>query len=191
MIPEIGGIENHIMKLQAQKDRVMDLSRELIRLAGRSITMMHAGNMKSAVNALKKISFMAKKLKKEDSGFEYNSQQAYQEYVEAAVLFSILGRRRIPSNKELGVDGISYLLGLLDTVGELKREAFESLRKNDINSANEYYNFMADIHDSLLPLRFSSSLINDFRKKQDVARIQLESVGSELLSFNGRNTSRS
>lgn len=186
MLPGIDKIEKEILDLQGRKDNVMNISRELIRLTGKCITMMHTGDMKAAEKMLKEVSLMVKNLKKVDAGFEYNSQQAYQEYVEAAVLYSILERRKIPSDKELGIDCIPYLLGLLDVMGELKREVMEKLRKNDSETAEGYYNFMIEIHDSLLPLRFSSSLIMDFRKKQDVGRIQLESVSSELLSFRNR-----
>ena len=186
MIPRIDSIEESIIEMQRKKDNVMDTSRELIRLTGKAITLMHAGEMKQAEGMLKKVGLLVKKLRKEDGGFEYNSQQAYQEYVEASVLHSIITKHKIPSNEELGVDGISYLLGLLDVMGELKREVMESLRKDDAKTAEEYYSFMVEIHDSLLPLRFSSSLIMDFRKKQDVGRIQLESVSSELLSFKNR-----
>jgi translin len=186
MLPGINEIEKEILGLQDRKDNVMNVSRELIRLTGKCITMMHTGDMKAAGKMLKEVSLMVKKLEKDDAGFEYNSQQAYQEYVEAAVLYSILGKRKIPTDKELGVECIPYLLGLLDVMGELKREVMEKLRKDDSETAEEYYNFMVEIHDSLLPLRFSSSLIMDFRKKQDVGRIQLESVSSELLSFKNR-----
>ncbi len=183
MIPRIGEIEKEILSMQAKKDAVMDLSREIIRLTGRCITLMHAREMRRADSMLSGIKLLVKKLQSSDKGFEYNSQQAYQEYVEAAVLHSILGKGRLPSDRELGVDSSSYLLGILDVVGELKREVFEALRADDFKRAESYYSFMADIHDSLLPLRFSSSLMPDFRKKQDVARIQLESVSGELLSF--------
>ncbi len=186
MIERIDEIEKRILGLQKRKDLVMDISRELIRFAGKAITMMHAGDMPKAKSMLDEIKALVKKLQKEDRGFEYNSQQAYQEYAEAAVLYSILKDDKIPTDKDLGIDEIAYLLGLLDSVGELKREVFEALRKNNTEKAEKLYEFMVEIHDSLLPLRFSSSLIGDFRKKQDVSRIQLESVSSELLSFRKR-----
>ena len=186
MIPDLERMEAEIAGLQARKDTVMDLSRKIIRLTGKCITLMHGRDMAKAGEMLRQGSDMIKELHASDRGFEYNSQQAYQEYVEAAALHSILTKRRIPSASELEADSVAYLLGLLDLVGELKREAFESLRKNDVKTAEEYYSFMEDIHDSLLPLRFSSSIVSDLRKKQDVARIQLESVAGELLSFGAR-----
>ena len=67
-----------------------------------------------------------------------------------------------------------------------KQGSITSLRKDDIESAEAYYSLMNETHDSLLPLRFSSLIILDFRKKQDVSRIQLEGVHGELLSFRNR-----
>ena len=186
MIPRIEEIEAEILSLQERRDRIAASSRNIIRLSGRCITMMHAGNVEKAKATLDEITALSKKLMSQDKGLEYASQQAYQEYVEACVLYFIITERRIPAEKELGVDSISYLLGLLDVVGELKREVFESLRKDEIEKAEAYYSFMNEIHDSLLPLRFSSSIIPDFRKKQDVSRIQLEGVRGELLSFRNR-----
>ncbi len=186
MIQRIEEIEEELISLQKRKDKVMDLSRNLIRFSGKSITLMHAGEMEKAKDLLDNVEKQVRQLQKEDKGLEYNSQQAYQEYSEAAVLYSIISHGKIPTDRELGVDSISYLLGLLDSVGELKREIFESLRKNNVEKAERLYGFMSEIHDSLMPLRFSSSLVGELRKKQDTARIQLENASSELLSFRKR-----
>jgi translin len=186
MIPRIDDIEKEIIRLQDKRDNVMDISRDVIRLSGRCITMMHAEDMNSAAKALKQLSSMIEKMKSSDKGMEYHSQQAYQEYVEAIALYTMVKDGKIPSDKELGIEPIPYLLGLLDSVGELRRKVLESLRKGNLEKAEVYYGFMVEIHDSLLPLRFSSSLVQDFRKKQDVARIQLESASSELLFFQSR-----
>ncbi len=183
MIRRIEEIEEELIILQKRKDLVMDISRNLIRFSGKSITLMHAGEMEKAKALLDSVEGQVRQLQKEDKGFEYNSQQAYQEYSEAAVFYSIINNGKIPTDRELGVDSISYLLGLLDSVGELKREIYESLRKNDLERAERLYSFMSEKHDSMMPLRFSSSLVGELRKKQDTARIQLENASSELLSF--------
>lgn len=186
MIPRIDEMEKEIIDLQDKRDSILDASRDIIRMSGRCITMMHAEDMSSAGKTLDQLSSMIKKMSASDKGLEYHSQQAYQEYVEAMALYSMLKDDRIPSNRELKIEPIPYLLGLLDAVGELRRKVLESLRKGDLKKAERYYAFMVEIHDSLLPLRFSSSLVQDFRKKQDVARIQLESASSELLFFQSR-----
>ena len=107
--------------------------------------------------------------------------QAHQEYVEAIALYNILGKHSIPSKKELNEETAPYILGLMDLVGELKREAIDELRRGNNKLASRYYELMKDIYDSTLHIRFANSILPGFRKKQDVARIQLESLASELL----------
>jgi len=70
---------------------------------------------------------------------------------------------------------------LLDSMGELKREMYESIRKGRKKDAEEYFALMEEIFDALLPLRFSNAVLPDFRRKQDVARIQIEQARGELL----------
>ena len=45
-----------------------------------------------------------------------------QEFVEAACLIAVVEKKDIPSDKKLAVMPESYVLGLLDCVGELKEE---------------------------------------------------------------------
>jgi translin len=89
--------------------------------------------------------------------------------------------KKIPSYAELGVPEIPYLLGLLDSIGELKREMYESLRRGNKHEGGFYFKMMEEVYDELLPLRFSNSVLPDFRRKQDVARIQIEQARGELL----------
>ncbi|MCL5008314.1 MAG: hypothetical protein M1156_00265 [Candidatus Marsarchaeota archaeon] len=183
MINDMEKIESELLKLQETKDKVMDLSRETVRLAGKAITKIHAGDSDSVSRLLSELKNNVKKLKTIEKGFEYNSMQAHQEYVEAYALYIMVKESRVPTMKELDTDGISYLLGLLDSVGELKRHSFDYLRKNDRKSAEKCYDLMLEIYDSTVPMRFANSLVPDFRKKQDVARAQIERLSSELLLF--------
>jgi len=63
----------------------------------------------------------------------------------------------------------------------LKREMYESIRKNKKKDAEKYFALMEEIFDALLPLRFSNAILPEFRRKQDVARIQIEQARGELL----------
>jgi translin len=183
-IPDAAKIERRLLSLQKKKDMVMDISREVVRIAGRSITLMHAGRMREANAEMRRLGGLAARLRKAEKGFEHLSMQAHQEYVEAIAFYTILNEGRIVSAAELRVGEIPYLLGMMDLTGELKREAIEAIMNNDIGSANEYYGFMKGIYDSTRGMRFADSLVPEFRRKQDTARIQLESTASELL---GRN----
>ncbi len=183
---EIKSISKHLTKKQKDFDNVMSLVRDIVRESAQTITMLHNNELKNASKMLKTADKMVVSLKKFDSVFGYHAKQAYQEYAEAKIFFSIKLHSTIPSSKVVNVDKESYLMGLMDVMGELKREILESLRENKLKEAEEYFKNMRSIYDSTRSIRFAEAVLNGFRRKQDVARIQVESAGSEILSFKGR-----
>ncbi|MGC8586813.1 MAG: hypothetical protein ACP5K9_00795 [Candidatus Micrarchaeia archaeon] len=181
MIPNIDEITKELSALQKRQDRVMDLSRSIIRLTGYAITAIHNRDFKSSSASMKELQALMKELSVAEKGFEYYSQQAHQEFTELMVFMSVIKDGKIPSMKEIGETAVPYLLGIMDVVGELKREAYEALRKGDAAEAESYYEKMQGIYDATRHIRFAESLMPGFRKKQDVARILIEGTGSDLL----------
>ena len=188
-MPDVDEIEKHLIVLQERKDRVMEASRDVVRLAGKAITLMHAKMLAEAASEMRKLRSRDAQLKKVEKGFEFNSMQAHQEYVEALAFYTVLKEHRLVSLREARTAEIAYLLGMMDLVGELKREAVDAIRERRIADAESYYGFMKGIYDSTRALRFASALVPDFRRKQDTARIQIESAAGELAAFGSRNGS--
>lgn len=181
MIPDLDSIEKKVAKMESDRDSVMQVSKELIRMSGKAIAAMHAKGPNIPGSAIKGLKKAKARLGSIEKGYEYYSMQAHQEFSEAMILHHILANRKIPGMKAIGETDIPYLLGLMDVVGELKREAIESIRRRDERSAKLYYRLMSDIYDSTLHMRFANSILPDFRRKQDTARIQIESVMTEIL----------
>ena len=183
---EMNGISKYLAKKQKEFDKVTDVSREVIRDAAQAITMLHNGNVKEASRKISSAYKKVEQLKKSDDKFEYYSRQAYQEYAEARVFLGIRTKDSVPSLDEVKVGPEPYLLGLMDVMGELKREILEELRKGDTKRAELYFKKMELIYDSTRSFRFAEAIIGGFRRKQDTARIQIENAGSEMLSFNSK-----
>ncbi len=181
MIPDLAAIEEKISKQEESRDKVMQASKELIRAAGKTIAAMHANGPKVSSGMINEMKKSKSRLNSIEKGFEYYSMQAHQEFTEAIIFYNILQSKKIPSMKSIGETEAPYLLGLMDVVGELKRESIESIRRKKPKDAKAYYALMSDIYDSTLHMRFANSILPDFRRKQDVARIQIESVMSEIL----------
>jgi translin len=181
MIPGLDSIEKKVADMEAGRDGVMQASKELIRMSGKAIALMHAQGPKVSTKMIADLKKAKERLSAMEKGFEYHSMQAHQEFSEALILYNILISKKIPSMEAIGESEIPYLLGLMDVVGELKREAVESMRRQDNKAAQAYYALMSDIYDSTLHMRFANSILPDFRRKQDVARIQIESVMNEML----------
>lgn len=179
-------ISDALTKKQKDFDNVMTLIRDIVRDAAQAITMLHNDNAAGSRKILNDAEKLVKNLNKFDSVFGYHAKQAYQEYAEAKIFFEIKENNRIPSFSKIGVDQESYIMGLMDVMGELKREILEALRDNKVEEAEEYFKKMRTIYDGTRSIRFAEAVLNGFRRKQDVARIQVESAGSELLSFKSK-----
>lgn len=186
MALEIKEIIKTLEKMEKAQDEIIPKTREMIRDCGNGIKLLHAGDAKEAKKCIERVRAELKKLgeKKEYAYlFERLLQQTYQEYTEAVVLLAVIERNEIPSYKKLDVPFEPYLLGLCDCIGEFRREMLEELKKGNKKKAEYYFDNMSDVFDSLIPIRFSGSLLPNFRRKQDVARMQVEQARSELLRF--------
>jgi translin len=176
----VGRIVKILEKEEAEQDELLRLSREIIRGCSVAIKCIHSKELKGCEKQMAAVEKLVGDMGKA-KGFENIRLQAYQEYSEARVLLSIIERREVPTYEELKVPFKAYLLGLLDCVGELRREMLEELKRGDRKKADYYFSKMDELYEALLPVRFSNSLIPNFRRKQDVARMQIEQARSELL----------
>jgi translin len=173
-------LEEIFSERERKLDIVLSDNRKVVRSCSNAIKAMHAHDP-SAKKHLDEAESGLKELSKYWDDFPSQVDHVYQEYAEARIVLCAIEEKRIPSYEELGVPEIPYLTGLLDAVGELKREMYESLRKGKRDDAELYFALMEGIYDELLPLRFSNSILPDFRRKQDAARHQIEQARGELL----------
>ena len=177
---EISLIVSELSRREKEQDGILGSTREIVRHCATGIKMLHAGEIKQAkaeiASARRKISpFAATKQ------FEYLLSQPYQEIAEARLLLAAVEQKPLPSWQDLSMPFEPYLLGLCDFAGELRREMLEMLKKGKIKEAERYFELLSAIYEELQPIRFSNSLLPNFRKKQDVARSQTEQARSELV----------
>jgi translin len=177
----VGEICKELKKQEEAQDGLLRLSREIVRGCALAIKAVHAGEKKNAEKELAGVVKMVKKARGGDRDLEHVVMQAYQEFAEAEILMAVLEKRQLPTHSELGIPFESYLLGLCDSIGELRREMLEQLKKGKKREAERYFGEMNAIYEAMLPIRFSNSLLPNFRRKQDVARMQVEHARSELL----------
>lgn len=165
---------------EEQLDKILVQSRQIVRSCSNAIKAMHSHEMDEASKYLKQAEEGLEEIKNKD-GFPTHINHILQEYTEARVVLSAINSKKIPDQKEIGVPEIPYLLGLLDAVGELKREMYECLRSGKKKDATKYFELMEEIFNELLPLRFSNAVLPEFRHKQDAARHQVEQARGELI----------
>ena len=142
--------------------------------------------MEAASNTLRKVEQTLSKIETLANDFpEFKTSSgvvvAFQEYVEAMTLRSFAQSERIPIISELKTDNRSYVLGLLDAVGEFRRMALNSLRRGEVRRAEKLLGAMEGIYDDLQTLEHTS-IIPTFRVKMDADRRIIESTRGDVVT---------
>ena len=183
---DLTSIQKQLVHYDEAREAVLTLSRTATRLAGSSILEIHRGDVDSASNTLRKVEQTLSKiaiLADDFSEFKTSSGVvvAFQEYVEAMTLRSFAQSERLPTISELKTDNRSYVLGLLDAVGEFRRMALNSLRRGEVKRAEKLLGTMEGIYDDLQTLEHTS-IIPTFRVKMDADRRIIESTRGDVVT---------
>ena len=167
--------------IQDSREFLLKNTREIIILCSRSIIAVHKGDLKEGRENLKQAETLLKKYKKKATGqLRRYLITPEQEFVEAACLIAIVEKKEIPSDKKLAVMPESYVLGLLDCVGELKRSIFDKIRIGQIDDANRIFEVMEDLYLQLYTFSMYDKVVKEARRKIDVNRILVDDVRSAI-----------
>jgi len=167
--------------IQDSREFLLKNTREIIILCSRSIIAVHKGDLKEGRKNLKQAEILLKKYKKKATGqLRRYLITPEQEFVEAACLIAIVENKEIPSDKKLNVMPESYVLGLLDCVGELKRRVFDKIRIGQIDEATKIFEIMEDLYLQLYTFSMYDKVVKEARRKIDVNRILVDDVRSAI-----------
>ena len=176
---------NKMIKTFERKEKiqgeVLEQKRILVRYCSKAIKETHSRKISSAKQLVKKVEAGLKKMRTYRNEFTAHIEHIEQEYVEAVLLLCVVEKKKCPMPESLKVSDVSYLNGLMDVIGELRREMLDLLRKDKYKEAERFFNAMERLYESTEPIQFSGSIVPNFRRKQDVARRQIEQARSEIL----------
>ena len=183
---DLTSIQKDLSQYDRARERVLDLSRAATRMASSSILEIHRGDLKSANSTLEQAQKTLQEIEKMSADApELRSSNgvivAFQEYVEAITLRKVSRNEGIVSISESGADHRSYILGLLDAVGEFRRMALNSLRKGDVGKAEKLLDAMEGVYDDLQTLEHTS-IVPTFRVKMDAARRIIETTRGDVVT---------
>ncbi|HET9009655.1 MAG TPA: RNA-binding protein [Nitrosarchaeum sp.] len=186
--PSLNKIAKSLSEVQDAREFLLKNTREIIILCSKSIISTHKGDMKYAKNNLKQAEILLKKYKKKATpDLQKYMITPEQEFVEAASLIAIVEKNEIPSEKKLDVMPESYVLGLMDCVGELKRMIFDKIRIGDIDNATKIFEIMENLYLQLYPFSMYDKVIKEARRKIDVNRILVDDVRGAITEEKRRS----
>ena len=186
--PSLNNIAKSLSDVQDAREFLLKNTREVIILASRTIISVHKGDTKSAKKNLKQASTLLKRYqKKATADLRRYIITPEQEFVEAACLVAIVEKKEIPTDKKLNVLPESYVLGLVDCIGELKRMVFDKIRMGDVDEAIRVFDIMENLYLYLYPFSMYDKVVREARKKIDVARILVENTRSAITEERRRS----
>ncbi len=179
-------IERRLVSLNETRDNLMRLSRDVVKYSGRSIESFHRKQINQTEQNLEKaennLIELTKILETEPSFYQLGLVNvALQEYTEAKLLLDIVEKGKFSTVEELKVTEQTYLLGIADLIGELRRHTLEKLLEGEIGKAKSVYNIMKEIYGTFMQIDYGKNLVSDFRRKKDIARVLIERTLSDLL----------
>lgn len=186
--PSLDKIAKSLLEVQDAREFLIKNTREIIILCSKSIISVHTGDMKSAKSNLKQAEALLKKYnRKATSDLRRYMIMPEQEFVEAASLIAIVEKKEIPSEKILDVMPESYVLGLMDCVGELKRMIFDKIRIGNIDDASRIFEIMENLYLYLYPFSMYDKVLKEARRKIDVDRILVDDVRGAITEEKRRS----
>jgi translin len=184
-------VTEHLRALDDAKDRAYPKARKARTRSKQSILMLHKGEPEKAERLISEAANMLTEVREVGEAFpgvqsSETVEVALQEYVEAAILHSLITEKRYPTPEELGVEETDYLLGLADVPGELRRQVLDSLREGDLEAAEGIFETMEEIYLYLVEAEEATMMLKGMRRKLDVARGVIERTRAEVTVEAGR-----
>jgi len=170
-------ISDDLKDIESRRDSLIKNTRDVLNDCSNSIISLHRSEINKAIQRMERAKATLDALREQARTdlYKYISVPE-QELVEAYMLRAITEDRLLPSSKDLGVSGTSYLTGLLDCVGELKRMVYDRLRAGKPDESTKLFLVMEEIYSSIYPFAAYDNLVPGLRRKLDVAKVLIEDI---------------
>ncbi|OIO87540.1 MAG: haloacid dehalogenase [Anaerolineae bacterium CG2_30_58_95] len=181
----------------AARDKALAQARALTRACALSIRAVHRDETDVMQAHLDEARKLAEALRSDlaqypDLYFAGYTQDALKEYAEASITCALIQHQPLPTPDELGVIHPTYLNGLAEAVGELRRRCLDILRHGYSNEAENLLGHMDDIFSVLVTMDYPDAITNGLRRQTDVARSILERTRGDItFSQRGEHLERS
>ena len=180
-------IDKNLKDVQDRREKLIKGTRDAVMLCSKSIVAMHHNQLEDAESKMHQAKAMLEEFK------DYARQDLYryiavaeQELVEAYALKSVMEEKPMPTMRDLNVTGESYLTGLLDCVGEIKRLVYDRMRSGKGKDAEKLFATMEEIYNAIYPFAVYDNIVSGLRKKLDVARMLIEDIRATVTEESRR-----
>jgi translin len=108
------------------------------------------------------------------------TQDALKEFVEANVTCALIRGESLHTPTDLIVEPATYLNGLAEVVGELRRRILDILRHGYSAEAERLLGYMDEIYSVLVTMDYPDAITNGLRRQTDLARSIIEKTRGDI-----------
>ncbi len=161
------------------RDLALSQTRLLTRHCANAIRAIHRDEHQIALEQLADAQLLVKTLQTDlanypDLFFAGYTQDALKEYSEANLVYALIHSHSLPRPNELGVEPSTFMQGLAEAVGELRRRCLDKLRQGELEEAVHLLALMDDIFTELTTMDYPDAVTGGLRRLTDIARSILE-----------------
>jgi len=177
----------------SKRDEALKQARQLTRACSLAIRAVHRDDKEAMEANLSEAQQLADRLRDElkshpDLFYAGYTQDSLKEFVEANVTCALIQSQSLQTPDELGVEDATYLNGLAEVVGELRRRTLDILRSGYSQEAERLLGYMDEIYSVLVTIDYPDAITNGLRRQTDLARGIIEKTrGDVTFSLRGEN----
>jgi translin len=169
----------------AARDKALAQARTLTRHCANAIRAVHRDEHDLAKQNLAEAGLLAESLKTSlapypELYFAGYTQDALKEFSEANVVYSLVVDDRLPDPEELGLEHATYLQGVAEAAGELRRRCLDMLRSGKYQEAEKLLAYMDDIYAVLITMDYPDAVTGGLRRLTDLVRGVTERTRGDL-----------
>jgi translin len=177
----------------SMRDQALARARQLTRACSLAIRAVHRDDKEAMETHLREAHELADNLRGDlvsypDLFYAGYTQDALKEFVEANVTCALIQNHPLLTPEELGVEDATYLNGLAEVVGELRRRTLDILRSGYSQEAERLLGHMDEIYSVLVTIDYPDAITNGLRRQTDLARGIIEKTrGDVTFSLRGEH----
>jgi len=169
----------------AARDGALAQARQLTRACSLAIRAVHRDDIETMNTQLDEARSLANGLRQSlhiypDLFHAGYTQDALKEFVEANVTCALIRNQPLPTLEELVVEPATFLNGLAEVVGELRRRTLDILRHGYWEEAERLLGHMDEIYSILVTMDYPDAITNGLRRQTDLARGIIEKTRGDI-----------
>jgi translin len=180
-------LHEQLKGIEERREKLITGTRKVILLCGKSIVDLHRNEIKEGEKKIEEARLLLNEFRPyAKTDLQRYMTDAEQEFVEASMLKSICKGSPLPLREDLNVSGPSYITGILDTIGEIKRLVYDRMRTSQTTDVIRLFSLMQELYNAVYVLGVYDNLIPGLRRKLDISKMITEDVRAAVTEDSRR-----